>query len=185
MKSKYIWYALPLLSFVGLLWLFKVGLKNDPHNIPTPFVGKKAPDFILPQLSNNKETFSPAQMQGKVWMLNVWASWCESCRQEHSTLLELARTHSTPMVGLDYKDDPQDGLSWITSYGNPYDLIAVDRDGHVGIDYGVYGVPETYVIDQQGIIRDKETGPISEQIWTEKLWPLIQKLQKGEGGQSS
>lgn len=172
-----IWYLIPLLVFVGLAAFMGFGLQHDPHEVPSPFIGKPAPDFRLPRLEGNG-TFSPADLRGKVWMLNVWASWCVSCREEHPVLLQYARLNSVPMVGLDYKDDPVAGRKWIDQYGNPYALTALDADGRVGINYGVYGVPETYVIDKAGIIRYKQIGPVTETSLQKILLPLIAELQK-------
>jgi cytochrome c biogenesis protein CcmG/thiol:disulfide interchange protein DsbE len=122
--------------------------------------------------------FSPADMQGKVWMLNVWASWCVSCRQEHPVLLEIARRGEIPLVGLAYKDAAPQARAWLAEHGDPYLLSALDLDGRVGIDYGVYGVPETYVIDQAGIIRYKQVGPISVAVLNDKILPLVRELRK-------
>ncbi len=172
-----IWYLIPLLVFVGLAVFMGFGLKHDPHEVPSPFIGKAAPDFRLPRLEG-EGTFSPADYRGKVWLLNVWASWCVSCREEHPILLKYARMSQIPLVGLDYKDDAAAGRRWVDQYGNPYTIIAQDNDGRVGIDYGVYGVPETYVIDKAGVVRYKQIGPITEESLQNTLMPLIAELQK-------
>jgi cytochrome c biogenesis protein CcmG/thiol:disulfide interchange protein DsbE len=152
--------------------------------LPSPLVGKPAPAFALPRLvaegAAEPARFTPAEMKGKVWMLNVWASWCVSCRQEHPVLMDIARSGIVPLVGLDYKDKPADARRWLAEHGDPYLLSALDADGRVGIDYGVYGVPETYVIDQAGTIRYKQIGPISTDILQTKILPLIGELKSGE-----
>ncbi len=172
------WFILPLAVFVGLVAFFAVGLQRDPHLVPSPLIDRPAPNFILPQLNTQGKNFSPATYRGQVWMLNVWASWCVSCREEHPVLLKFSREHHIPLVGLDYKDQAADAQHWLDNYGNPYVLTAVDADGRVGIDYGVYGVPETYVIDKAGIIRYKQIGPITTESLQQIIMPLLQELQK-------
>ena len=175
-------YLLPLGLFLGLAVFLGVGLDRNPHELPSPLVGRKAPSFDLPRLHADAVAgparFTPADMQGKVWMLNVWASWCVSCRQEHPVLLDIAKSGVVPLVGLDYKDAVGDARAWLAQHGDPYLLSAVDADGRVGIDYGVYGVPETYVIDQSGTIRFKQVGPISTELLQSKILPLIRELQR-------
>ncbi|MGM9487888.1 DsbE family thiol:disulfide interchange protein [Ideonella sp. YS5] len=171
-------FMLPFTVFVGLLSLLGAGLALDPAAVPSPLVGKPAPPFKLEQLASPNHSFGPQDMTGQVWLLNVWASWCTSCRQEHPLLLELARRNVVPIVGLDYMDPPADGNQWLARHGNPYLLAVLDRDGKVGIDYGVYGVPETYVIDRQGVIRLKLTGPLSAEIVERRLLPLIDGLKR-------
>ena len=140
-------------------------------------INKPAPAFTLPQLHDPSKTFSSQEMKGQVWLLNVWASWCVSCREEHPVLMSLARKNIVPVYGLDYKDKNADGEAWLRNGGNPYTLVATDADGRVGIDYGVYGVPETYVIDKQGIIRFKQIGAITHENLQTKILPLIAELQ--------
>jgi cytochrome c biogenesis protein CcmG/thiol:disulfide interchange protein DsbE len=132
---------------------------------------------VLPQLYDPAKTFSAQEMKGKVWLLNVWASWCVSCREEHPVLMALAGRKIVPIYGLDYKDEREAGQGWLRNGGDPYTLIASDRDGRIGIDYGVYGVPETYVIDKQGVIRYKQIGPVTQQSLREKILPLVAELQ--------
>ncbi|NDU86122.1 MAG: DsbE family thiol:disulfide interchange protein [Ferrovum sp.] len=178
MKSRFnVWYVIPLLAFGGLATFMGLGLSHDPHEVPSPFIGKPAPDFRLPKLEGDG-TFGPADYRGKVWLLNVWASWCVSCREEHPVLLKYSRLNQVPLVGLDYKDQADDGRKWVDQYGNPYTLTVMDVDGRVGIDYGVYGVPETYVIDKNGTIRYKQIGPITEEVLQKTLMPMIAELQK-------
>lgn len=179
MKRRFnVWFVIPLLAFAGLVWLMAIGLNRDPHLVPSPLINRPAPNFILPQLQVQGKTFSPADLKGQVWLLNVWASWCVSCREEHPLLLKFSRAHAVPMVGLDYKDQAGDAQKWLSDYGDPYTLTAMDADGRVGIDYGVYGVPETYVIDRSGIIRYKQIGPITTDALQQTILPLIAELRK-------
>ncbi|MEO8153721.1 MAG: DsbE family thiol:disulfide interchange protein [Rhizobacter sp.] len=167
----------PLALFVVLAIFLAIGLNRDPREVPSPLVGKAAPMFSLPQLETETR-FSPKDMLGKVWLLNVWASWCVSCRQEHPVLVEFAKSQVAPLVGLDYKDQVSEAKGWLSRFGNPYSLSVVDADGRVGIDYGVYGVPETYVIDKAGTIRFKQIGPVTTDVLQDKILPLIKELQK-------
>jgi cytochrome c biogenesis protein CcmG, thiol:disulfide interchange protein DsbE len=171
-------YLIPLILFLVLLGFLARGLVLDPHEVPSPLVGKPAPAFELTQLATPQLKFSPAEMRGKVWLLNVWASWCVSCREEHPVLVALAKSGAVPLYGLNYKDQRQDGMRWLTQFGNPYALSAFDGDGRVGIDYGVYGVPETYVIDKAGIIRYKQIGPVTQDALEKKILPLVKELEK-------
>ena len=171
-------FALPFAIFAVLLVLLGIGLKLDPREVPSPLIGKPAPHFELPQLREATKTFTERDMLGKVWVLNVWASWCVSCREEHPVLLDLAASGAVPIYGLNYKDKREDGLAWLKGMGDPYRLSIYDLDGRVGIDYGVYGVPETYVIDKAGVIRYKRIGPLTPQIVKEKVLPLVQELDR-------
>ena len=172
-------YLLPLGVFVLLVLLLGVGLSLNPREVPSPLIGKPAPQFQLPQLHDPGKTFSPNELLGKVWVLNVWASWCAACRDEHPVLTDFAKSGLAPVFGLNYKDKRDDALAWLKRYGDPYQVSLVDTDGRVGIDYGVYGVPETYVIDKQGVIRYKRIGPVTPQILKEKIVPLITELNRG------
>jgi cytochrome c biogenesis protein CcmG, thiol:disulfide interchange protein DsbE len=172
-------FLLPLGIFVVLVALLAVGLNLNPREVPSPLVGKPAPDFTVPQLNAADKTFSPKEMLGKVWLFNVWASWCVSCREEHPVIVEYAKAGKLPVVvGLNYKDKREDGLRWISRFGDPYLLSAFDADGRIGIDYGVYGVPETYLIDKAGVIRFKQIGPITPEVLEKKILPLAQELNK-------
>ncbi|QWD73849.1 DsbE family thiol:disulfide interchange protein [Polynucleobacter sp. TSB-Sco08W16] len=175
MKAKFL---IPLLLFVVLVGFLAVGLNLDPHEVPSPLINKPAPTFEVPQLGQANKTFSPASMKGQVWILNVWASWCVACREEHPVLVEIAKSGLVPLIGLDYKDKREDALAMLEKQGNPYLLSAFDANGRVGIDYGVYGVPETYVIDRTGVIRLKHIGPITPEILKQKIYPLVSELQK-------
>ena len=169
-------FVIPLAVFVLLAAFLAVGLTRDPREVPSPFIGKPAPVFQLTQLADEKLAFAPADMKGKVWLLNVWASWCVSCRVEHPLLVEMSKKNVVPIVGLNYKDKRDEGLQWLRKHGDPYSLSAYDVEGKVGIDYGVYGVPETFVIDKQGVIRYKQIGPITPEALEKKIMPLVRKL---------
>lgn len=169
-------FVIPLAVFALLAAFLAVGLTRDPRQVPSPFIDKPAPGFSLQQLADEKLAFTPDDMKGKVWMLNVWASWCVSCRVEHPLLVEMSRQGVVPIVGLNYKDTRDEGIQWLAKFGNPYALSAYDVDGKVGIDYGVYGVPETFVIDRQGVIRYKQIGPITPEALEEKILPLLKRL---------
>jgi len=171
-------FLIPLFLFVILVGFLAVGLNRDPREVPSPLVGKPAPAFTRPQLADPDKQFSPADMMGKVWVFNVWSSWCVSCRQEHPLLVEFARAQVAPLIGLDYKDTREDAQRLLTQYGNPYDFSVFDADGRIGIDYGVYGVPETYIIDKAGVIRHKHIGPITTEALQKKILPLINELKK-------
>jgi len=171
-------YLVPLAVFTVLLVFLWVGLSLDPREVPSPLIGKPAPAFDPEQLHAPGKRFATADLKGQVWLLNVWASWCVSCRTEHPLLMQLAKANVVPVVGLDYKDKPADGREWLTQNGNPYSLSVIDQDGRAGIDWGVYGVPETFVVDKQGIIRFKQIGPVSVESLEQKILPLVRALQK-------
>ena len=169
-------FLIPLAVFAVLVAFLGVGLTLNPREVPSPLINKPAPTFQLPQLHAPDKTFAQKDMLGKVWMLNVWASWCVACREEHPNLVELARSGAVPIYGLNYKDERADGIAWLARFGNPYQLSAYDRDGRIGIDYGVYGVPETYVIDKAGVIRYKRIGAVTPEILRDKILPLVKEL---------
>ena len=171
-------FLLPLAVFVALVIFLGVGLRLNPREVPSPLIGKPVPVFEVTQLLEPGKTISSRDMAGQVWLLNVWASWCVSCRQEHPVLMDFAKLNVVPIIGLDYKDVRKDGTEWLRQFGNPYRVSAFDKDGRVGIDFGVYGVPETFVIDKQGVIRYKHIGPVTPEAITEKLLPLIKELNR-------
>ena len=171
-------FLLPLSIFIVLAGFLYVGLGLNPREVPSPLINKPAPVFSLKQLHEPQKTFDSKSMLGQVWLLNTWASWCVACREEHPILMEYAKTKTVALVGLDYKDKPEEGLKWLARHGNPYDLSISDLDGRVGIDFGVYGVPETFLIDKQGIIRYKQIGPVTPDALRDKIIPLILELQK-------
>ncbi len=171
-------YFLPLALFLALAALLAVGLGLDPRAVPSPLIGKPTPAFELPRLYAEGKQITPQDMKGKVWLLNVFASWCVSCRAEHGVITRLIQQSSIEVIGLNYKDPEADAKRWLTQFGNPYYAIAVDAEGRTGIDWGVYGVPETFVVDKKGIIRLKHTGPVTDIDLAEELIPLIEKLRK-------
>jgi cytochrome c biogenesis protein CcmG, thiol:disulfide interchange protein DsbE len=170
-------FFLPLIAFITLAGFLFAGLRLDPREVPSPLINKPAPAFDLPVLGAaqrvNQDTY-----KGKVWLLNVWASWCVSCKDEHPLFVALSkRGELKNLVGLNYKDQTAPAMKWLSDLGNPYTLSIVDADGRVGIDYGVYGVPETFVMDKRGVIRYKHIGPVSEKAWLDKIKPLLTKLE--------
>lgn len=171
-------FLIPLGIFIVLVGFLAVGLNLNPREVPSPLVGKPAPDFRLALLSDPARQLSPADLRGKVWLFNVWASWCASCRQEHELLLDLSKQSVVPIYGMDYKDQPGDAQAVLNRYGNPYVETVVDLDGRAGINYGVYGVPETYLIDKNGIIRYKHTGPLTRDSLDKNILPLVKELQR-------
>jgi cytochrome c biogenesis protein CcmG/thiol:disulfide interchange protein DsbE len=175
MNKRVLWVSA---IFVALVALLAVGLRHDPREVPSPLIGKPAPAFALPLLHEPNKTFSSREPLGKVWVFNVWASWCVACREEHALLTEFAKSGAAPLYGLNYKDQREDGIKWLERYGNPYRASFYDLEGRVGIDYGVYGVPETYVIDKKGVIRYKRIGPVTPEILQKTMLPLIRELER-------
>ncbi len=170
-------YLTPLLLFLALAGLLYKGLSLDPHRVPSPLIGKPAPAFSLPRLQQPDAVLSSDDLKGKVSLLNVWATWCVACRAEHPLLVQLAR-QGVPIYGLNYKDKRPDAQRWLQRYGNPYLANAFDADGRVGIDWGVYGTPETFVIDKRGVIRFKQIGPLTREVIDRTLLPLLKRLQE-------
>ncbi len=195
MKAKFL---VPLLLFFGLAGFLAFGLTLNPREVPSPLIDKPAPDFSLARLDQPEQTFALKEMQGQVWLLNVWASWCVACREEHPVLVRMAEQKIVPVVGLNYKEVRGDGAinargmaleaetgmaierarTWLTDHGNPYVLSVLDIDGRVGIDFGVYGVPETFLIDRDGRIRYKHIGPITPDALQNVLMPKIEELRR-------
>ncbi|MNT33756.1 Thiol:disulfide interchange protein DsbE [compost metagenome] len=171
-------FIVPLASFALLVMVLWRGLRVDPHEVPSPLVGKLAPVFAVAQLHDTNRMIGRDDMIGKVWLLNVWASWCAACRMEHPTLLALANTKTVPIIGLNFKDTRNEGLNWLNEVGNPYDASAFDPQGRIGLEFGVYGVPETFVIDKRGVIRHKQIGPLTPEIVQTRLQPLLKELNE-------
>lgn len=175
---------IPLALFVVLVASFTVVLLRgrDPREIPSPLINKTAPAFQLPQLHDPNKTLSAQDMRGKVWLLNFWGTWCVACREEHPWLLEYAKANALPIVGVDYKyssdtsDERANAVQVLAQLGNPYTLTVYDGSGRVSIDYGVYGAPESFLIDKNGVIRFKQIGPITEDVWRDKIVPLAKQL---------
>jgi cytochrome c biogenesis protein CcmG/thiol:disulfide interchange protein DsbE len=195
MKAKFL---VPLLLFFGLAGFLAFGLTLNPREVPSPLIDKPAPDFRLARLDQPEQIFSLKEMQGQVWLLNVWASWCVACRQEHPLLVRMAEQNIVPVIGLNYKEVRGDGAinargmaleaetgmaierarRWLNEHGNPYAVSVLDIDGRVGIDFGVYGVPETFLIDREGHIRYKHIGPITPDALKNVLMPKIEELRR-------
>ena len=173
---KRLWFLVPLAAFFALATMLAFGLRLDPREVPSPLIDKPAPKFALTRLDDAARTIRLEDMRGKVWMLNVWASWCVACREEHPLLVEFAKRRVVPVYGLNYKDQRGDAKAWLARFGNPYDASLFDDEGRVGIDFGVYGVPETFVIDQNGVIRMKHIGPLTPEVIATKIEPLLKKL---------
>lgn len=169
-------YLVPLAVFAVMLVVLALGLGSNPRDVPSPLIDKPAPAFNLPTLARPEQKLSTQDLRGKVWILNVWASWCVACRVEHPNLVAFAERSAVPLYGLNYKDKREDALRWLGSFGNPYLQSLSDVEGLVGIDFGVYGVPETFVIDQKGVIRLKHTGPLTPEVLRNTILPLIGKL---------
>ncbi|MEY4863195.1 MAG: hypothetical protein RLZ51_1290 [Pseudomonadota bacterium] len=161
---------------IAVMLLLRLQSGRDAKEIPSPLIGKIAPAFSLPQLKQADQPWSPQAMQGKVWLLNVWASWCVPCLAEHPLIMQVAREGKIPVVGLNYKDETSNALAWLTKHGDPYAVVISDRAGRAGFDYGVYGVPETFLIDAQGVIRYKHVGPLTPEVLRDRLGPLMKSL---------
>ena len=170
-------FVIPLALFAGLAWFLGAGLKLNPREVPSPLIGKAAPDFKLTLLADADKTLGRDDLLGQVWVLNVWASWCVACREEHPHLVAWSRRKVVPIYGLNYKDARNDALPWLARLGDPYTASLWDNDGRVGIDFGVYGVPETFVVDRQGVIRYKHIGPVNPDVIRDKIEPLVRALQ--------
>lgn len=174
-------FLLPLAVFLALAAALAAGLRHDPRELPSAMVGKPAPALRLPVLAPPGQTLGAADLRGKVWLLNVWASWCTACRTEHPVLVDFAGKSAVPLVGLNYKDQPDAARDWLRRMGDPYLTSLVDADGRAGIDLGVYGVPETYVIDRAGVVRFRQVGPITPQVLERKILPLLRTLEREPG----
>jgi len=174
-------YVIPAVVFSVLVVFLAIGLNLDPREVPSPLVGKPVPEFTLTRLKDPNASFSNEDLKGEVSLLNVWATWCVSCRAEHELLMALANSNRVSIYGLNYKDDRKDALRWLQALGDPYTANAFDGDGRVGIDWGVYGTPETFVIDKQGVIRHKIIGPITVDRLNQELLPLIDQLTSQTG----
>lgn len=175
MKAKFL---VPLALFLVLAGFLGYGLTLNPREVPSPLVDKPAPEFRLATLAAPDTEVGLADMRGQVWLLNVWASWCVSCRQEHPVLMQFARDNVVPLVGLNYKDTRPEALGWLKEHGDPYTVSVVDADGRVGIDFGVYGVPETFLIDREGVVRYKHIGPVTPEAVRDVLLPKIAELSR-------
>ncbi len=169
-------FLIPLVLFLVLVGFLAVGLGLNPREVPSPLINKPAPAFSLPLLETPEQRLAAQDLRGKVWILNVWASWCVACRVEHPLLVEFSKLGVVPMYGLNYKDKRDDAMGWLSKFGNPYTQSLSDTEGLVGIDFGVYGVPETFVIDKEGVIRFKQIGPVTPEVLRDTIIPLVRKL---------
>lgn len=185
MKGGSLKFFIPIAAFLALVGIFYVGLYQDPTLVPSPFIGKPAPAFDLPSLQSAEQRVSNADMVGEVALFNVWASWCPACVQEHELLMQIAAAGTVPIYGLNWKDERSAGLKWLRRLGNPYTAIAHDYDNVVGIEWGVYGAPETFLIDADGIILHKLIGQLTPEIWAQEFVPLIEKAKASANGQSN
>lgn len=167
---------IPLAVFLALAGFLALGLKLDPREVPSPLIDKPAPAFAAPTLADPARQITREDLLGRVWMLNVWASWCAACHEEHPLLLGFADRQQLTLIGLNYKDEREAGAAWLERLGNPYADSLFDPQGRIGLDYGVYGVPETFVIDRQGIVRYKHVGPLTPQVLRREIEPLLKKL---------
>jgi cytochrome c biogenesis protein CcmG/thiol:disulfide interchange protein DsbE len=179
--NKYL--LIPLVLFIGLVGFLLIGLHRDPREVPSPLINKPAPDFQLQQLKEPAKTFSAKDMRGKVWLINFWGSWCVACREEHPVLMKYSKGE-VPIYGVDYKyandatDERSGAMQMLAEEGNPYTLVVHDPEGRTSIDYGVYGAPESFLIDKSGVIRFKQIGPITDEVWTNKILPLAKQLNQ-------
>ena len=169
--------ALPALTFVGLASLFVWGLHRDPSNIPSTLTGKPVPRFSLPPVEGRTLGLSSEDLHGEVSLVNVFASWCTACRAEHPLFMDIRSRGTVPIHGIDYKDEPENDARWLNTLGDPYTRTGADRDGRVSIDWGVYGVPETFIVDREGIVRYKHIGAVNEQALKETILPLVEQLR--------
>jgi cytochrome c biogenesis protein CcmG/thiol:disulfide interchange protein DsbE len=174
-------FLLPMAAFVALIVLFAFGLdpKRDIHALPSPLIGKPAPEFALTDVLDASRSVSNATFKGQVYVLNVWASWCLPCRQEHQALLAISQQHVVPIIGLDYMDEREKAKQWLEQLGNPYSAVAYDTDGRTAIDWGVYGAPETYLVDSQGRVIFKFISPMTQEVWEKEFLPRINAARSG------
>lgn len=178
-------YVIAILTFAALGVLLAIGLERNPRLIPSPLIGKPVPEFSLPPVKGRTLGLSSHDLRGEVSLVNVFASWCTACRLEHPLFMEMARQRVVPIHGLNYKDAPDDAAKWLDTLGDPYTRTGADLDGRVAIDWGVYGVPETFVVDREGRIAYKHIGPIDQRVLDEKIMPLIERLRGGEEAKES
>ena len=174
--NKYL--LIPLVLFIGLVVFLLVGLHRDPREVPSPLINKPAPDFQLQQLKEPSKTLSAKELRGKVWLINFWGTWCVACREEHPVLVKYSNNGVLPIYGVDYKDDRAAAMQMLAEEGNPYTLTISDPEGRTSIDYGVYGAPESFLIDKNGVIRFKQIGPITDEVWNQKILPLAKQLSQ-------
>jgi cytochrome c biogenesis protein CcmG/thiol:disulfide interchange protein DsbE len=171
-------YLIPIVIFGLLIVVFTIGLDRDPTFVPSPLIGKTAPAFELPLLSDPENLVTDAELRGQVWVLNVWATWCVGCRQEHATLNRIASLGTVPIIGLNWKDDHALAEEWLAKLGNPYVATGFDGDGRVAIDWGVYGAPETFLIDASGTVLYRHISPMTMDTWQTEFVPRIRAAKE-------
>jgi cytochrome c biogenesis protein CcmG, thiol:disulfide interchange protein DsbE len=174
---KVLRYLVPVLIFAGLVAFFAIGLKRDPRYIPSPLIGKPAPAFELSTVEDPARKVSSRDFRGRMYVVNVWGTWCAGCREEHATLLEIARSNVVPIVGLNWKDELPLAQQWLQQLGNPYVTTGFDPEGRVGIDWGVYGAPETFLVDGNGVVQYKHIAPLTMEVWQREFLPRIRSGQ--------
>ncbi|HSQ70247.1 MAG TPA: DsbE family thiol:disulfide interchange protein [Steroidobacteraceae bacterium] len=174
-------FIVPFVLFLLMGVFLYVGLQRDPRYVPSPLIGKTAPEFTLPSLQDPAYTVSSKELGGRPWLLNVWGTWCGGCRQEHDVLLQIARQNTVPLVGLNWKDDDSAAKKWLRDLGNPYAVVAVDHEGRTAVDWGVYGAPETFLIGSDGTVLYKHIAPMTMEIWRTEFLPRIEASRPGSG----
>lgn len=173
-------FLIPLIAFAILIPVFVIGLGRNPNELPSPFIGKPAPEFSLPTVRDPQQSVGSVDFAGKTALVNVWATWCVGCRQEHEFLLSLSRSGEIPIYGINWRDDLADAQRWLQQLGNPYVASGDDRDGRVGIDWGVYGAPETFLVAADGTVLYKHLGPMTRGVWERDFVPLIESSEAGK-----
>jgi len=171
-------YLVPLVAVLILIPFLILGLRSDPSKLPSQYIGKPAPEFSLPTLQDPTKTLSTADLKGQISLVNIWATWCPGCRTEHGFLMELASSNTIPIYGIDYRDNRADALRWLEQLGNPYVATGFDEDGRVGIDWGAYGAPETFLISAEGTVLYRFAGPLNWTLWKQEFVPRIAELTK-------
>jgi cytochrome c biogenesis protein CcmG, thiol:disulfide interchange protein DsbE len=172
-------FVVPLGVFVLLAVVLAIGIRHSPEKgtIPSPLIGKPAPEFQLPVLTDSSRMFHSSELRGRWYVFNVWGTWCGGCRQEHDALLEIRKSAQVPLIGLDWKDEDPQALQWLSELGNPYEVVAADRDGRIAIDWGVYGAPETFLVNSEGIVVYKYIGPLTLEAWQTQFLPRLPPRQ--------
>lgn len=174
-------FLLPVILFAALVVVFSIGLQKDPSFVPSPLIGKPIPEFKLPRLKNPEQFVSDADLRGQLSLFNVWATWCVGCRQEHATLNRIAALNEVPIYGLNWKDDSGLAKRWLRELGDPYVASGFDADGKVAIDWGVYGAPETFLVDANGVILYRHISPLTMEIWQSEFVPRINEARGNAG----
>ena len=169
-------FLLPLIAVVVLIPILILGLNTDPSKLPSPYIGKPAPQFELPGLKDPSTTVSTANLKGRMTLVNIWATWCVGCRAEHAYLMQLAEQGAIPIYGINWRDTREQALNWLTQLGDPYVASGFDADARVGIDWGAYGAPETFLVSPEGIVLFRFAGPLNQTIWEREFLPRIAEV---------